>query len=194
MTSNECIMLLIAGMPGAGKSVFVDAVSDLVDKIYTLGDIVRREAIKRNLSPDDATLGMIGIELRKKFGKGALAKILCQRIEHELSGIILVDGIRSLHEVNEFRKRLGKDNVFIIGIHASPKTRFRRLYLRKRKDDPEKWDEFIKRDMRELGYGIGDVIALSDYMIINEDIELHEFKEQAKKLVKRIIDESRSRS
>ena len=43
--------------------------------------------------------------------------------------------------------------------------------------------EFQNRDKRELGFGIGDVIATSDFMVINEG-PLWRFKSQAKKIVK----------
>ena len=36
------------------------------------------------------------------------------------------------------------------------------------KDDPKSWEGFVKRDLRELKVGLGDVIATADYMVINE--------------------------
>jgi hypothetical protein len=37
-----------------------------------------------------------------------------------------------------------------------------------REDDSQDFNEFKKRDMSELGFGIGSVISLSDRLIINE--------------------------
>ena len=37
-----------------------------------------------------------------------------------------------------------------------------------RLDDSAEKSEFLKRDKRELNFGIGDVIATSDYIIVNE--------------------------
>jgi hypothetical protein len=40
-------------------------------------------------------------------------------------------------------------------------------------------EEFDERDRRELGWGLGDVIALSDIMIVN-DSDLETFRQKAK--------------
>ena len=37
--------------------------------------------------------------------------------------------------------------------------------------DPKDREEFDWRDKKELGWGLGDLIALSDYLIINESME-----------------------
>jgi dephospho-CoA kinase len=106
------------------------------------------------------------LQLREEEGLAAVAKRCVPKIENFESDIVLVDGVRSLHEVEEFKKRFG--NVVIIAIHSSPETRFQRLSKRKRSDDPKGWDVFTKRDLRELSVGQGDVIAMADYMIVNE--------------------------
>lgn len=64
----------------------------------------------------------------------------------------------------------------ILGIHASPARRFKLLKERGRPDDPRTFNEFVERDMLELGLGIGSVIALSDVMIVNEDITLDDLR------------------
>jgi dephospho-CoA kinase len=55
-----------------------------------------------------------------------------------------------------------------MAVYASPETRFNRIYRRRRSDDPDGWELFNERDMRELGVGLGDVIAMAEYLIINE--------------------------
>jgi dephospho-CoA kinase len=62
----------------------------------------------------------------------------------------------------------GSHVVVVVAVHASPKTRYERLAARGRSDDPKSWEEFADRDARELGVGIGDVIALAQEMLINE--------------------------
>jgi dephospho-CoA kinase len=56
-----------------------------------------------------------------------------------------------------------------LAIHASPKTRFNRLLSRRRSDDPKTLDTFSERDNRELTVGLGQVIALADYLAVNEN-------------------------
>ena len=64
-----------------------------------------------------------------------------------------------------------------MSVFSSPQIRFERLKLRKRKDDSVDYKIFEKRDNDELDFGIGTVIATSDFLIINESsIESYENK------------------
>ena len=60
----------------------------------------------------------------------------------------------------------------------------KRLKKRMREDDPSNYEEFRARDEAELGFGIGNVISLSDKLIINESdldsyiAEINEFLEE----------------
>ena len=61
----------------------------------------------------------------------------------------------------------------LLAIHASPQTRYKRLVQRQRSDDPTDFEAFMERDKRELGIGMGSVIAIAAYMIINEGTKAH---------------------
>jgi dephospho-CoA kinase len=91
-----------------------------------------------------------------------------------------VDGVRSLSEVDAFKKRFF--NFSLIAVYASPETRFNRLYHRRRSDDPDGWELFQERDMRELGVGLGHAIAMAEHLIVNEDD-----KDDTRVAVKKII-------
>jgi dephospho-CoA kinase len=79
-----------------------------------------------------------------------------------------IDGVRSEAELEVFRHRLGHDFT-LVAIHASRATRMKRLFERHREDDVKDEGEFIARDERELGWGLGRVIALADVMLVNEE-------------------------
>lgn len=91
--------------------------------------------------------------------------------------------MRSLAEVEEFRKH---GRVVIIAVHASPETRFKRLLKRGRPGDPGSYKEFAERDRTELEFGIGNVIALADYMIVNES-SIEEAKAKALELLRMLV-------
>nr|WP_231475816.1 hypothetical protein [Methanobrevibacter oralis] len=60
----------------------------------------------------------------------------------------------------------------VLSIFANPDLRFKRLQKRNREDDSKSYDDFKKRDQMELDFGIGNVISLSNKIIINEsDLE-----------------------
>ena len=66
----------------------------------------------------------------------------------------------------------------IIAIHAPPRIRYDRLVKRQRDDAPRNVEEFDARDSREMGWGLANVIALSDHLIVN-DGSLEKFREEA---------------
>ncbi len=155
----------ISGMPGAGKGVASEAAKQLGFEILVLGDVIREETQRRGLEPTPSNMGAVMLQARELEGPAAVAKRLLPKIEERRSSPIIVEGIRSLSEVDELKSRF---DVVTIVIHASPKTRFQRLLSRRRSDDPKTWDTFHERDNRELSVGLGHVIALADYLVTNE--------------------------
>ena len=154
-------------MPGAGKSIALTTARQQGYHIIIMGNIVREEAAKRQIEPTPENLGKIMLELRQKEGSKVIAKRCVSQIQDGQQRKILVDGIRSLDEAEEFKTHY--PTFTLLAIHASPETRFKRLYSRKRSDDPQDVTTFRDRDMRELNVGIGNAIALADYMVINEE-------------------------
>jgi hypothetical protein len=57
---------------------------------------------------------------------------------------------------------------------------------RKREDDVLSFDELVARDERELSWGLGNVIATADIMMVN-DGPLEEFLTQIETFVRDII-------
>lgn len=184
------LIVCIVGMPGSGKSVVAKAARDLGIPVYNMGDVVREETLKKYGKITSELMLRTSIELREKYGPAIIAVKTVEKIRggHE---IVAVDGVRSLDEVNVFM-RYG--DVVIVAIHASPKTRFKRIIERKRPGDPSTWEEFRERDLAELRFGIGNVIALADYMIVNEE-SVEEAYKRAREILERLRDhvrESRS--
>jgi dephospho-CoA kinase len=168
---TDKVVVGIAGMPGAGKGVFQKTLQKLGYHVVTMGDAVREEVQRRNLEPTPENLGKTMLNLREIDGPAAIAKRCISKLEKLPGPVVVIDGIRSLVEVEEFKKHF--PDFVLLAIHASPKTRYTRLVRRKRSDDPEDWETFVERDQRELGVGMGSVIAVADYMIINEGTLRH---------------------
>ncbi|MDH7478211.1 MAG: AAA family ATPase [Candidatus Bathyarchaeota archaeon] len=154
-------------MPGSGKSLVVETAHELGYAVVVMGDVVRKEAANRGLELNPENLGKIMLELRRKEGENVIAKRCIPKIENTKLSKVIVDGIRSLNEVEEFKKHFPKFT--LIAIHSSPETRFKRLYHRQRSDDPKNWEIFHERDMRELSVGLGEAIAMAEYLIVNEE-------------------------
>ena len=173
-------IIIIAGMPGAGKEELLSVASSLKISYVRMGDVVREAYSLSPESKNGIGVGEFASAERKKFGKNIWAK---RTIEKMSGSLFLVDGCRSMDEIRSFRE-LSKD-VMIIGIHSPPDQRYERLVKRGREDAPSSIEEFNARDSREIGWGLAEVLALSDLMVVN-DSSLKEFHSAAEKILRRL--------
>ncbi len=155
------------GMPGAGKSIALNTARQQGYDVIIMGNTIREEAAKQGIEATPENLGKIMLELRQKEGPRAIAKRCIPKIQEAKKDKILIDGIRSLGETEEFKAHY--PTFTLLAVHASPETRFKRLYNRRRSDDPQNTVTFRERDMRELNVGLGNAVALADYMVVNEE-------------------------
>ncbi|MEM3873913.1 MAG: AAA family ATPase [Candidatus Bathyarchaeia archaeon] len=181
--ATQKLVVGLAGMPGAGKSVVVNVARANGYGVVVMGDEVREEARRRGLEPTPENLGRIMLELRRLEGEAIIAKRCISKILRKAESKVVVDGIRSLAEVEEFKRHFPKFT--LIAVHASPEIRFKRLFHRQRSDDPKNWEIFHERDMRELSVGLGNAIAMAEYMIVNEE-SLETAKKRAATVLKRV--------
>jgi len=157
----------LGGMPGSGKSLVVDVAHELGFAIVVMGDVIREETTKRGLTLTPKNVGAVMLQLRAEGGNTVVASKCIPKIEKQASMKVLVDGLRSLYEVDAFKGHFAKFTVMVV--HASPETRFNRLFSRRRSDDPDGWEVFHERDMRELSVGLGNVIAMAENLIVNNN-------------------------
>ncbi|MCD6428076.1 MAG: nucleoside monophosphate kinase [Desulfurococcales archaeon] len=179
------IFICVTGMPGAGKSVIARYIAkELGVKLYTMGDAVRRAAKKAGVGSDAKSMMEFAKNLRRKYGTAIVARLILEELKESNDKLLVIDGIRSIDEVAEFKKH---GSVVLVAVHASPRERFSRLKSRGRPDDPSSWEEFVERDMRELELGIGNVIALADVMVVNEYHPLNVISQEALKRVREVL-------
>lgn len=183
--TDQKLVLGVAGMPGSGKSLVVKVARENGYETVVMGDIVRHEAEKRGLEPNPENIGKTMLELREKEGKSVIAKKCIPKIDEATRQKVVVDGIRSLDEVEEFKRRFS--SFTLLAICASPETRFQRLYRRRRSDDAYSCDVFHQRDARELKVGLGNAIAMADFTVVNEQA-LDAVKKSIKHVLRRMED------
>jgi len=174
------LIIAITGMPGAGKSTVAQALEGEGFVRIAMGDMIREETGRRGLYLDDKNMGTVMREMREKYGAGAVAELCLRSIQSKGGDTVVIDGIRSVAEVEIFRKTA---DVRLISVLASPKRRFELLTARGRTDAPPNLESFKVRDDRELSIGIGDAIALADEAISNEHITPEELRSTALKIV-----------
>jgi len=177
------MIILLTGMPGAGKEEFLKVAEEMGIYIIRMGDVVRDYVRSLNLPLDDNNVGRIANSEREKNGMDIWARRTVERIG---KGDYIIDGVRNWEEVEFFKKYLG-ENLKIVAILSSPNTRFKRLLKRGRADDPKTIEEFLKRDNREMGWGLAKVIANADFFIVNES-SIEDFRKNVRDLLNRLKD------
>lgn len=176
------LIVAVTGMPGAGKSTAAKALESRGWSRIVMGDVIREETRRRGLKEDEGGTGSVMRQLRSELGESAIAELCVKKIIESGWNRVVVDGIRSMAEVETF-ERVGR--VKLVAVHASRQRRFAFLKERGRSDDPITYEMFLKRDKRELEIGIGNAIALADEVISNE----HATPEQLSREMLSVVEE-----
>ncbi|MDG6901261.1 MAG: AAA family ATPase [Nitrososphaerota archaeon] len=180
-------IVAITGMPGAGKSTAAQALAAKGWKRVVMGDVIREETRRRGLPEDEKHTGEVMKDLRRQLGEAAVAELCLKSIREAGYEKVVVDGVRSVAEVEAFRKAA---DVLLIAVQASRPRRYSFLKGRGRGDDPDSMEMFQRRDDRELEVGIGRAIALADETVSNEHASPEALSAQTLKLVERWLDGS----
>ncbi|HJU78977.1 MAG TPA: AAA family ATPase [Nitrososphaeraceae archaeon] len=191
--SQDILIVALTGMPGAGKTTVANYLAQKGIPLLIMGDVVREAAQNEGLEPTSDNLAKLMIELRKKNGPEAIAYLVANKIKNMKKegnefGVLIVDGIRSMAEI-QVLKDVG--DIKLLAIHGSITTRYSHIRERARSDVPSNIGEFDKRDRVEMGVGISDAIALADETISNNDISISELCELSLRTVQKWIDEKK---
>ena len=140
----------LTGKNAAGKGEAADYLKSKKFIYYSLSDVIREEATKRNLEHSRDNLIELGNELREKFGPNYLAQKISEKIKQQLiknkNQNFVIDSIRNPNEAKELMKN---KKFILIGIDAPVELRFKRLLERNRLGDAKTLNEFKQQEQRE---------------------------------------------
>ncbi len=176
------VLIGFVGLPGSGKSTMLKEIEDL-GVIITMGDIIRNETRKRSIEPTDENLGKIAQELRDEFGPDILAEKCVVLIKNLETDVIFIDGLRSIAEVEVFRKSW---KFPIVAVMVDDNIRYERLSKRARLDDPKTLEDLRERDQREISFGLNEVINSANYKV-NNNLSVKEVQKIVRDLILNII-------
>ncbi len=171
-------VLGFVGLPGSGKSEAAAVAEDHEIPVVTMGDVIRTECRERGIDPSTAH-GQVAQALREENGPGAIAERSLPMIEAELEAndTVVVDGIRSDVEVEQFEDRFG-EQFRLVCIDAPFETRKERLDLRGRDAGGDEGGETLAdRDAREREFGMDAAMDMADVTVENTGT-LAEFRER----------------
>jgi dephospho-CoA kinase len=156
----------VVGLPASGKGEFSKIATGMGVPVIVMGDVIRNAVKERGLDPTDANLGAMANKLRTERGMDAIAQLCVPEIQRQTAPLVLVDGIRGDAEVAMFRRIF--PGFTLISIDSSFETRLARIKERGRSDDFESADKLRARDLREMGWGLGNALKDADVHLSNE--------------------------
>jgi dephospho-CoA kinase len=158
----------LVGLPGSGKSEAAAVAEEVGVPVVTMGDVIREACRERGLDPATHH-GEVATALREENGPAAIAERSLPVIRDALADhdTVVVDGIRSDVEVEAFRDAFGGDFT-LVEVAAPFETRAERVDQRGRDaSDDEGGESLAARDERELGFGMGEAMAMADLTVEN---------------------------
>ena len=157
----------VVGMAGSGKSEVARVFENDGCVKVRFGDITDEEVRRRGLALNEKNERYVRQQLRAEHGMAAYAKLSLPKIDHLLkSADVIVDGLYSWEEYTLLKGRYA-DQLTVVAVWASPKTRYERLT--KRQVRPLTVEEAASRDVAEIeNTNKGGPIAMADFTIINE--------------------------
>ena len=182
-------IFLLTGLPGSGKSTFSQVAKELGFEVVVMGDIIREEVRKRGFEEKPESFRKVMKLIREEGGANVVAKKTWEKVQKIDNKCIIIDGLRSLEEMNFFKRK--DNNVKCVAIIANAEVRYKRILERnaksgiKRKDTPKNFDEFKKRDELETSLGLKKLIEKCDVIIENNEDDIEEFKMKCKKILEK---------
>ena len=169
------MILVVAGLPGSGKSTIAEMLRGEGFDVIEYGDIWR-ELLKKAKIPlnDPKATREFTAMLREKHGKDIYSKHAVKKIKKSMKHVVLM-GLRSTYELDYIKKKV--DKVDIIAVRSPFNTRFKRLKSRAKPEDPKtlgdfKWLETREKrgflpDKKEEKHGVLVIMKKADYYIDN---------------------------
>jgi dephospho-CoA kinase len=161
------MILGITGTMGSGKGAAVEYLKTKGFEHYTYSDILRDIAGKRNIEPTRENLQKLGLDIKiESRNMGVLSQEMLKKIKTDKA---IVDGVRNVDEIEELKKKKG---VYILGVTAGQRVRYKRMRKRNREGDPVTFSEFKRLDNLEnrgktKGQEINNCLKMTDFLIEN---------------------------
>jgi dephospho-CoA kinase len=177
-------VISVVGMTGSGKSEVAAIFQTIGFVPVRFGDVTDEEVKKLGLPLTEENERPVRERLRKEHGMAAYAILSRPRIDAALKNSnVVVDGLYSWEEYL-YLKKVYKDNFIVVAVYASPRTRYKRLGMRKVR--PLTPEQAASRDRAEIeNLNKGGPICMADYTILNE-ASVEKMVQQIEKIITRL--------
>lgn len=174
--TDEPAVLVVVGLPAAGKSTITDILSDIGVDVIDTGDAMRSIAADQLDDPSEDEIWDWVSEQRDVIGPHAPTQIALDEVEYS-GDVIVVSSCRAQEEVDWIRGNVGP--TLVMKVEASPHTRSRR-YIEDRINDSkesisrerelELREELYDREHREAPYPDHDISVINENSVSMQEI------------------------
>lgn len=181
---NRMKVVAVVGMTGSGKSEVAAIFRAKGFNTVRFGDITDAGVKKLGLPLTEENERPVRESLRKQYGMAAYARLSLPHIDEALkTSDVVVDGLYSWEEYTFLKDHYG-DAFIVVGVWASPPTRYRRLGGRKVR--PLTSEEAADRDRAEIErLNKGGPIAMADFTVLNES-GMADLKQQVERIINKL--------
>jgi dephospho-CoA kinase len=176
-------MLIIVGAVDSGKTTFAQVAKSFGYHVFEMGDVVR-ESYRKGHTTKPYT-EFVSEKLDSE-GKSFVAKIVVEKIKKQNLDLrkVVVVGPRTLEEVSYLKDNLGPARIVLVW--ADMRDRYRRWNADSSMiSKPMTYEEFIERNQIEDRWGLAQVLAKQDTILVNEG-SIGDFRVQAKAFLESI--------
>jgi dephospho-CoA kinase len=164
---NTLVAIALAGMPGAGKSDLAITLSQATGAaIGSLSGAIRQELITRGEGTAPEDYARVAAWLRDVYGEGVLVRrSLKAAASGDAPAAVILDSLRTEAERDEAVHACAR--LLVVAVHANREHRFTRMRAR---SGPELQGtaDLLAQDAENLRLGVGNLMALSDAMLVNK--------------------------
>ena len=174
-------IIVIVGMPGAGKTTMAEVAREMGATVVNTGDIIRDEIKKRGLPYNKDNDRKIAVWFHEKGRESLLISRVLEKIND--GDFVVIEGLRSPSQLFELQKKTGTKPV-VVAVEASFENRHSRE-IRRHRFEKETEKYLTERDRLEISHGLGRLIKMADYTIKNNST-LREFEQNVRVLLKNL--------
>jgi dephospho-CoA kinase len=191
MKKMERIWVGISGLPGSGKTTIAKKIkNEFKEKGYIcvtgkIADLVRQETQRLGLTLTRQNMYKVGEKARNLEGEEIWARRFITNYSNQDVDVIIVDGIRTLSELKEFRDTFRK-KFQLLSIEVEHELLVQRIIQRNRTED-----EVIKQNPEqfldeEIKMGVIECMRNADFTLQNNSEE-HQLDQITKSLFSQLM-------
>lgn len=179
------IIIGLVGQISSGKGITTDyLISKHGAVMIKYSDYLRLILDKLHVEINRKNLANLSLALRNIFGENVFSAAISEDIRSNESPIIIVDGIRRLEDIDDF-----KDNpqFHLVSIEADARIRYERLINRSENNDDKKktYEEFLSDHELETEREIANIASKAEFHLEN-NAEAEMLFEQIDNLIKNL--------